>query len=149
MEIKYGTSGSAVALLNGEFVNIKWKPTPNCSYHIDIEVDNGTEFQITDYDDRLDVMYSPSDDGTIWYYSMVVLDDGETAGKVPSKEELAEVYTRAKPVFDSVAVGDTDIEDLGFAMLILRSQECMYRAYNKTGSVEKADRLIMKDIFRL
>lgn len=149
MEIKYGTTGSGVALLNGKFVNIKWKPQPHCSYYIDIEVDNGATFPVTDYEERLDVMYSPSDDGSIWYTTMVVLDDVEAAGKIPPKEELADVYTRIKPVFDSVAAGNTDTDDLRFAMLIMKSQECMYRAYNKTGSVEKADKTILNDIFRL
>lgn len=150
MQIINGTSGSGVALYRGQFIDVKWYPHSYNEYAVTVEMPCGATIDIEDYDERFDINYSVSDDGAVFYGVLVLLNDDETPGIIPNEDDLKSILMdNVKPIWEKAAAQEIDPSDLTFAMNIMRSQEMMYRAYNRTGTVEKAAALIRREVFRI
>ncbi len=115
-----------------------------------VTLPSGAEFDSSDYEDRLDFLYSPSDDGHILYNTCVLLSPTETPIAMPTEAELkADLQQALMPVFSSVVAGETDPDDLTFARNLFSLPACLYRAVVWHGSVDAARAAIIKDVFQL
>ncbi len=119
-------------------------------YEFEVEM-VGVRYIVSDAYDNLGFVYRAPDSGTIMTNMMVPLDDGEpdpTCIQDPATLQ-SQAFDAMKPVFESVTAGNTDPDDLDFCRQLFNSQEAMLRTIQKEGSLEKAHKAIIRDVFRI
>lgn len=133
---------------NGAFYDAAWAPDATCDYMTHVILSNGTELDFTDYEDRLDYIYAPSDDGNTFYNTMVLLSPGEQEVVIPTaKEMLKNVATGMMPILDKFYQGDIEACDVAFCKNIFTIPACLYRTFVQTGSLDKAHTEVLKSVF--
>jgi hypothetical protein len=114
---------------------------------------NGTQVTTTaEYDNCLDAYYHKSDDGNEFYLRMHILEnqDQQAVHSLPDPVAVKnESDIAIQTVTTSIAIGETDMVDLPFAIGIFQSTAMIYRAWLETGSISRANKKILFDVFRL
>ena len=144
-------SGSGRAIINGKLSNISWTTNNNDVF---VTLPNGSNFALPDYEERLDFHYNGSDDGQIYYHTLVLLDPTEPE---PSKEILSQLKAKdlqkasidnITPLMRLVARQEIHSDDLAFALRLMTMPDSMVRAVQKYGNINAAQKAIVAWISR-
>ncbi len=116
-----------------------------------VTLDDGTTFPVSDADDRLGFVYRAPDSGSRMSSMIVLLDDGEEVpADLPDQQTAIRTsYDAMRPLYESVAAGETDPDDLDYCRQIFSSPAAMMRTIARTGSMEAARRAILAELFQI
>lgn len=142
-------NGSGRIWRGGQVLQVTWACDPN-DYHTEVTLPGGETITVTDYEDRWDYCYRPSDDGSIFYETFVLLDPNEPdPGIVLDEDELRKTAVPAMtPLVQAMMDDQLHSDDLGFARILFTTPECLLRLVQKTGCIEGARAAIIKDFLR-
>lgn len=117
--MKFSASGSGRVFYKGASHAVSWSKNPHCSYSTIVRFSDGSTIDIEDYDDRFDYSYRPSDDGTIYYNTVVLLDPNEPDPVgIPSTGDLkAKLSSGLQPLTEAVTDQKISYEDLYFCAI--------------------------------
>lgn len=135
-------TGSGRAVVNGIAQSISWRMPPG-DYVREITLSSGNTFTITDYEKRMDFHYAPSDDGSEYYHTLVLLAPDESDPAAPAQTDLnTKALAGIHPLLDKVIKHELDQEDMNWARLLFTKIDCMVRPIQKHGSIEAAQQAI-------
>ncbi len=137
-------TGSGRAVVNGVAQDISWH-LPKGDYVRTITLASGATFDITDYEKRMDFHYSPSDDGSQFYHTLVLLSPDEPDPAAPSQKDLdMKALAGIHALLAAVIQNNVDQDDMNWARLLFTKIDCMIRPIQKHGSIELAQQAITK-----
>ena len=153
MQVPTGFSGQMTVIHNGALKNAKTRlfqpgvdPYPDISVYFSIE---GAPIPLPDYNDALDVYYSMSDDGHVWYDAIRVLALApmQTVVAIPDVQKLRSGLVGAlKPLLRD---HDQDPDNISYARLILMRPECVYADFAARGNEAAAQKALVRRLFRI
>lgn len=140
-------SGSGRIFMNGTVHKVTWVPDNTCEYETHVTLTDGTTLEVTDYEDRFDFIYNPSDDGSVYYSAFVLLDPNEPDPiNIPTTEELqATLCADMQPLVDGFMRQEIHSDDLTFCRILFSTPECLLRTILNTGSANAAKKKILFD----
>lgn len=143
--------GSGHIFMDGNVHSVTWAPLSPGDYITKVTFADGSHIEVTDYEERFDFIYSPSDDGQTFYHAFVLLEPDETDPVgVPTATELrATAQADMAPIITQVIAGEIDADDMVFCRNLFTIPECLLRRFQKHGSVSAARRDILKDLWSL
>lgn len=140
-------TGNGRAIVNGNPQDISWLKT---KYNTQVTLSSGSTVEVEDYDDRLDFYFTQSDDGSLFYATMVLLEPGEPDPAIlPTTDELRQTaHADLAPLYEAVMDQQLHPDDLNFGRLLFTSPDCMIRVANKHGSVTKGREAIVEFLLK-
>ena len=146
------TDGASRIFHDGEVVEAAWsRPRWVTPYERLLTLADGRTLVVSDTDERLGFVYRGPDSGTRMTSIVVILGDDETVpdGVPDAQTAIRTSYDAMRPLYESVAAGETDPDDLDFCRQIFSSPAAMLRTISRTGSLEAARRTILFELFQV
>jgi hypothetical protein len=148
MQVPPDYHGPVSAVVNGKFVvcNVIAPAPANFSLALDCPDIDGHPTQLPDYDERFDVYYYPSDDGSVIYDGAHIIALGPVEPpRLPDEALLRKHLISAI----SPMIGNDNVHrsDVTWAMLFLRRAEYVYAEWTQTHDEVEAQKALVQRIF--
>ena len=143
-------TGSGRAFMGGRVIPITWITGPGKYASTSVQI-GSRDIEVTDYEDRFDVYYGASDDGSVYHTPFVLLDPAEAPPvNPPTEADLAkDLITDLTPMMLSVGAQQTHPDDMVFCRIVFATPVFMLRFWQFYGSIAQARKEILRQVFRI